>query len=418
MDYKLAKEIYGSIWMIDPITLTQYSKMLDYFHNGGKYEEPEVKGNSFGIISQGNVFNARRIQRMEDVPDGSIAQYNFDSVITKHGGLSHYGTTEIASQFRAMEKNDNVIGHIFKIESGGGSASAIKYIRDVSAKANRTKPLVAIAEDVMASAAMYIASDADYIYANSNDTVVGSIGTMIELSGHKNGTEDSNGERHIRIYASQSVNKNAEFEKAINDYNYSLIRKTLLDPHAAEFISDMEANRPNITEAQKTGAIFRAEDTVGTLIDEIGNFDDAVNKIHALSNLKNKTNTVISSKPKVKIMDKATLMAEHPALYAQILDEGNQAGVAAERDRVGAWAVYNEVDPEAVKAGIESGESLTAKKMAEFNLQIAKGEKVEAQKKDNPKPVDTKQQELTESEIQAQKDKEILDKEFGNFKSE
>jgi protease-4 len=393
--------------------------MLEYFQSGGVFEKPDVKGNSFGLIAEDNIFQARNIQRMDIVPAGTIAQYNFDSVITKSGGMSHYGTKDISNQFREMEANDNIIGHLFKIESGGGSANAIKYIRDVSAKSNRNKPLVVYAEDIMASAAMYIASDADYIIANSKEALVGSIGTMMKLEGFKNNTEDSSGKRHVRIYASQSVNKNIEFEKAINEFDYSIIKEKILDPHAAEFISDMEANRPNITEIQKTGSIHRAEDAVGTLIDSIGTFEDAVMKIEELAQVKK------SSKPAREInksksikMDKATLMAEHPALYAQILDEGNQAGQAAERDRVGAWAVYNEVDPEAVKAGIESGEPLTAKKTAEFNLQIAKGEKVEAQKKDNPEPVDTKQEELTEEQIQAKKDKEILDKEFGNLKSE
>lgn len=420
MNFSLAKEIYGNTWMIDPVTFSQYSKMLDYFHNGGVYEKSEILGNSFGIISESNIFVARKIQRMDVVPQNTIAQYNFDSVITKGGGMSHFGTKDIAAQFTEMEANDNIIGHIFKIESGGGSVNAIKYIRDVSAKTNRSKPLVVFAEDIMASAAMYIGSDADFIIANSKDAIVGSIGTMIQLEGFKNGTEDKNGKRHLRIYATQSVNKNAEFEKAINDFDYSLIKETLLDPHAAEFISDMEANRPNITAIQKTGKVFRAEETVGTLIDAIGPFDLAIEKIEELANVKSnfKTPGRGNNKPKINTMDKATLKAENPSLYAAILAEGYKEGVAAELDRVGAWAVFNEINPKEVKAGIESGKPLTATKTAEFNLQIAKGEKVEAAKGDNPDSVDTKTEKLTPEEIQAKKDSEILDKELGKIKSE
>lgn len=426
MDFKLAKEIYGNVWMIDPFTFSQYSKMLDYFQNGGTYEESEVKGNDFGVISQSHAFTARSIQRMDVVPAGTIAQYNFDSVITKGGGMSHRGTKDIAAQFREMEANENVIGHIFKIESGGGSVNAIKYIREVSAKTNRTKPLVAFAEDTMASAAMYIASDADYIIANSKDAMVGSIGTMIQLDGFKSGTEDKTGKRHIRIYASQSVNKNIEFEKAINDFDYDLIRQSILDPHAAEFIADMEANRPNITANQKTGAIFRAEETVGTLIDEIGGFDLAIAKIEELSekssNTKITTPSGDNNNLKTEKMDLAKLKAEHPAVYQAAFAEGETSGTIKgekkERDRVETWAVYNEVNPEKVKAGIESGEILTGKGMAEFNLEIAKGEKIGAMKDDNQAKLDTEESaSLTPEQIQAKKDKDILDKEMGELKT-
>ena len=128
------------------------------------------------------------------------------------------------------------------------------------------------------------------------------------------------------------------------------------------------------------------------------------------------------NKPNVKIMDKATLKAENPSLYAAILAEGEKAGIKigadAERDRVGSWTVFNEVNPEAVKAGIESGLPISAKQMSEFTLQIAKGEKVIAAKKDNPDEVNTEGKELTPEQIQAKKDKKALDDELGELKSE
>ncbi len=145
-------------------------------------------------------------------------------------------------------------------------------------------------------------------------------------------------------------------------------------------------------------------------------------QIVAIVESKKETPSGDSDKSKIKIMDKATLKAENPSLYAAILAEGHDAGViegtAAERDRVGAWAVFNEINPEAVKAGIESGKPLTATKTAEFNLQIAKGDKVEAAKEDNPDAIDTKTEVLTKEEIQAKKDKDLLDKELGKIKSE
>jgi ClpP class serine protease len=355
MNFRLAKEIYGNPWFVDPFSFIQLSKTLESINNGAVLDVGEVKSNQFGILSKDLAYSARRISRMDDVPKGSIAVYNFDSVITKHGGMSHYGTVDIAAQFSKMEKNENVIGHIFFGESGGGSANAVKYMREVSAKSARKKPLVGYIEDIGASALMYIFSDADYILAKSEDAIVGSIGTMMSLEGFKSGTEDKTGKRHLRIYASQSINKNKEFENAINDFNYDLIKSEILDPHCQDFINDMTINRPNITPIQKTGATFKAGQCIGTLIDEIGSFEMAVNKVKELSN--NNSNNQNSNKMTIE-----ELKAEHPGVFAQVFDSGKAAGLlvgkAEENDRVNTWLVFNDLDSKKVKDGIESGEGM------------------------------------------------------------
>lgn len=140
-------------------------------------------------------------------------------------------------------------------------------------------------------------------------------------------------------------------------------------------------------------------------------------QVVAISDDKKEAPSGINNKSKTEQMDLAKFKAEHPAIYQQAVADGEKVGVKKERDRVEAWAVYNEVNPEKVKAGIESGDELSAKAMAEFNLEIAKGEKVEAGKKDNPEDLDTKQEELTSEQIQAKKDSDLLNKELGELKS-
>jgi CCR4-NOT transcriptional regulation complex NOT5 subunit len=55
--------------------------------------------------------------------------------------------------------------------------------------------------------------------------------------------------------------------------------------------------------------------------------------------------------------------AEHPEAYAAAVN----AGVQKERDRVATWMVFNDVDPTAVKAGIESGNEMSGAAQAELN---------------------------------------------------
>jgi ClpP class serine protease len=427
MDYKLSKEIYSSAWFIDPLSLNQYSKTLEFFQNGGSFDDKQPKANQYGILSESNVFKAGKIARMDIIPQGTIAQYNFDSVITKDGGMSHHGTKDIAAQFQEMESNENVIGHLFNIESGGGAANAIKYIRDYSAKGVRSKPLVVFAEDIMASAAMYIASDADYIIANSKEAIIGSIGTMIQTEGFKNGSEDKTGKRHLRIYATQSVNKNKEFEDAINDLNYDLIRSTILDPHAATFIKDMEANRPNITALQKTGKIFRAEEVVGTLIDGIGTYESAIFKVKELAELGGSTEGKVNNTPKaagssnnnnlkIESMDLVKLKAEHPAVYAQAVAIGDEQGESREKDRTGAFMAFIEIDPKAVAEKVKSGENMTQTFMAEMSVKQMGAAKVVEMEKESPKPTNTEAEVKTAENIAAEKEAKDVAEYFGETK--
>ena len=59
---------------------------------------------------------------------------------------------------------------------------------------------------------------------------------------------------------------------------------------------------------------------------------------------------------------------KHPALHAQILQEGIQQGIEQERDRVGAWSAFIDIDTKAVKEGILEGKALSQTQMAELSL--------------------------------------------------
>lgn len=92
------------------------------------------------------------------------------------------------------------------------------------------------------------------------------------------------------------------------------------------------------------------------------------------------------SKPTIK-MTLEKLKAEHPEVYAQIF----ALGVSQEKDRVEACLVFNELDPVAVKAAIESGKPLTQKQMSDFALKAMSVKTLEAVKKDSTGSVQTEE---------------------------
>ena len=62
-----------------------------------------------------------------------------------------------------------------------------------------------------------------------------------------------------------------------------VIREERLDPLCEQFMADIKANRPGVTEDQLHGKIYFAKDVVGSLIDSIGSFDDALAKVLELA---------------------------------------------------------------------------------------------------------------------------------------
>jgi ATP-dependent protease ClpP protease subunit len=90
-----------------------------------------------------------------------------------------------------------------------------------------------------------------------------------------------------------------------------------------------------------------------------------------------------NSNPKAMTIE--TLKAEHPDVYAAAV----KAGISQERDRVGAWVVFADVDVKAVTEGIKSGEGITATATAEFSRKAFAASQVSALEDGSAKAVAT-----------------------------
>jgi ATP-dependent protease ClpP protease subunit len=89
------------------------------------------------------------------------------------------------------------------------------------------------------------------------------------------------------------------------------------------------------------------------------------------------SNNVVQTTKINTLMTREELQAQHPALYASVLNAGVQQGIETERDRVGAWAAWSHVDPKAVKEGIESGKNINQTQLSEFAVKLASAKVVD-----------------------------------------
>lgn len=344
MDFRLIKEIYGKAWCTDAISLYQHKQLLEasrqFVHSGEKM-------NAFSILAAVKKTDGKGKQQATE----NIGVYRLDSVITKHGGMSHNGTYEIAAQMLANDRDETFAGHIIHFESGGGSVDAIAWITDAMSQC--TKPIVGYIEDYCGSAALYIASYCHFVFSAKTSAIVGSVGVMIEFEGYKANSESADGTRHIRAYASQSTDKNAPYEIALNEMNIELLQKEILNPLAEKFMSDMKANRPNCKDEHLHGGTFTADKVVGVYLDEIGDFNSAIAKVFELSKI-NANIATKSANSKTNKMDINELQSAHAETFEQA------AAIGAQKAGVDAVKAFKDYAPKTTMSYLLDGKGADA----------------------------------------------------------
>jgi signal peptide peptidase SppA len=93
------------------------------------------------------------------------------------GGVS---TDMLASTFRALAADSRITNVILDVDSGGGSVQGVELATRALRELSKVKNTIAVANDMMCSAAYYIASAANKVYVTPSSTV-GSIGVLMML---------------------------------------------------------------------------------------------------------------------------------------------------------------------------------------------------------------------------------------------
>ena len=109
----------------------------------------------------------------------SIAIIKALGLLTKSATWYGTSTLQLRNDVRNAANDPNVSGILIAIDSPGGTVAGVaEMIADVKA-ARKRKPVWVQIQDLGASAAYALASQADLVYANAPSALVGSIGTMI-----------------------------------------------------------------------------------------------------------------------------------------------------------------------------------------------------------------------------------------------
>jgi len=303
----LAQNLRGA-WMITPEQAAIMMPVLKGILAGNIIETSSKAEEPFLVDLQGK----RNSLAKGSSDDGSSEKYVYvtylQGTMLKHDGeCGEPGTRTIGQGLLQADQDPDIIGHIIVAESGGGACNSVPELADAIKQCS--KPVVTYIDGIAGSACMYAISYSDHIMAHKPMDEVGCIGVMVQLAGFPKYHKDpETGEIYARIYASQSTEKNLDYEAALEG-DAKVIREESLDPLCEQFINDIKANRPGVSEEQLHGKLFFAKDAVGSLIDSIGTFEDAIAKVNELSQIRNQTTTQMAKYAKLESI--AELAEQH-----------------------------------------------------------------------------------------------------------
>lgn len=222
---------------------------------------------------------------MLNAPKGSVAVIDMIGPVMKYGDMCTYGADEIVNALYAADKNPNIIGTVFNQDGPGGGVNAIGPFMQFAK--DKKKPVVAIADQCASLHYWAMCAVADHKMADNNvSALFGSVGVVCSFADNREYLEKL-GYKFHDIYPDESEHKNEAWNLAMKG-KYDMIKEEMLSPLSKKFQAGVRAACPNLKEeiGVLTGKTFGADDALKYgMIDSIGSLDQAINRLHVMSEL-------------------------------------------------------------------------------------------------------------------------------------
>lgn len=280
-----------------------------------------------------------------DHAEGLIAIFPLNGPMMKQDTPSgEPGTLTMGSWVKQARENPSVIGGIMLVDSPGGQVDGNETFQSEIKSFDKVKPIITLVNGYMCSAAYEVGSAPREIIASERANLIGSIGTMFKAIDSK-GRMEQLGYKIVEAYADDSTDKNKAYNELV-DGKPKKMKQEILNPLNNIFLQTVKENRGDKLKADEpgvlSGTVFTAELAVSNgLIDSIGNFDYAVQRVRELAAAKKNDNSKTDNTMKVKaawnnLLAFFNVKAEEEVTDAQMEQLNTQLGslqsVTAERD--------------------------------------------------------------------------------------
>lgn len=291
-------------WMISPDFVHGIRKALEQNLNAhAVYERPAPTCGFVTVnAADGSIYYPEEYQISEDgkqvrgqwALDSSnddaqnfpfVSVLTVDGPITRNGGGCSYGSIDHRNMMIKAANHPLCRGHIFIINTPGGSAWAKNdYEQAINYARSQGQPVIAFVDGMCASAGMYLASLCDERYYMHPKDEIGCIGVMASFYTQADGSKNQfTDETYHELYDPESFDKNREFRDIANDGDSEKLVKELGEL-GVEFRADVKKACPAAKDEHLHGKVFDAEEVKGILMDDQSDFFSCVKRCFALYN--------------------------------------------------------------------------------------------------------------------------------------
>ncbi len=242
---------------------------------------------------------ARNTTSLSSEVKGDIGVINISGMITTGGSQSSIfgevtaGSGDINRQLREAADNPNLKAVILRLNSPGGTVAGTQEIsREIDKLKKSGKKVVASMGDVAASGAYWLAARCDKIVANPG-TMTGSIGVIMSTQ-NLEGLYEKLGIEQINLKKGEHKDMGSPAREMTEEERQIL--QSMIDDDYEYFVKAVAQGRNMSADEVRelaTGRVFNGSQAKEAgLVDELGNFYDAVDYTAELAGIKGKPNVV------------------------------------------------------------------------------------------------------------------------------
>ena len=293
--------------MLDVIHNIIYSK---YFGNGIDMAQVEA---TLGKKLD-NTYDVSTVNTVAVIPMHGVMGKRMNMFSRISGGVS---TELVKRDIQMALDNPDIDAIVLDIDSPGGMVAGVKVLSDFIYESRDKKPIVAHANGLMASAAMWVGSAASLITASDGTANVGSIG-VITVHYDYSKMDEMDGIKRTHLYAGRykAMGNDAEpLNKDAKDY----IQKQI-DNLYTIFVNDIARNRnasiDKVLTEMADGKIMLADDAIKVgLIDRIATLEETIQIVAQMAEDKKKDAQAVLLSADIKALDSRlnALMAKYGA---------------------------------------------------------------------------------------------------------
>ncbi len=203
--------------------------------------------------------------------------YAIGDIVQGSGGDGSMGSAKIAKAIKKARLDENVKAIVMRVNSPGGDALASDVIRREVELAKEAKPFIVSMGDVAASGGYWIATSADYIFAQPT-TITGSIGVFGIIPNFQGLMTNKLGITFDYV----STNENANFIDVMapmSDFQKEKLNGeiTIIYDNFINLVATTRDLKPEYVNNIARGRVWTGADAINIgLVDKMGGIEDAI----------------------------------------------------------------------------------------------------------------------------------------------